>query len=266
MEKNPGTGKRLSYPSRKLQWRPPAFRVSSPNMRNWRESQTIGIAACSGPGAALCYQTITAECGSLLGSHHHPEIILHSLSFGEYCHLLEAGDWRAIADLLLDSCSKLHTLGADFIICPDNTVHEAMNHSDLETELPWIHIAEVVAEEARSRGFKRLGILGTRYLMEGPVYPDKLISCGIESVIPSVDERRIINSLIFDRLVFNQVTESDRQTLLSIVERLREDCQCDAIILGCTELPLILNDNSSSLPVLDSTRLLSRAAITRATG
>ena len=235
-------------------------------MRNWKESQTIGIAACSGPGAALCYQTITAECGRLLGSHHHPEIILHSLSFGEYCYLLEAGDWPAIAELLFESCSKLHAMGADFIICPDNTVHEAMKHSDLEANLPWIHIAEVVAEEARSRDFKRLGILGTRYLMEGPVYPDKLIPCGIESVTPSVDERRIINSLIFDRLVFNQVTESDRQALLSIVERLREDCQCDAIVLGCTELPLILNDNSSSLPVLDSTRLLSRAAITRATG
>ena len=235
-------------------------------MPDWRETRTIGIAACSGPGAALCYQTITAECGKLLGSHHHPEIILHSLSFGEYYHLLEEGDWPAIAELLSDSCSKLCTLGADFVICPDNTVHEAMNHSDLETKLPWIHIAEVVAGEASSRGFKRLGIIGTRYLMEGPVYSDKLIPFGIEPITPSTDERGTINSLIFDRLVFNQVTEPDRLALLSVIERLHHEDQCDAIVLGCTELPLILNDDFSPLPILDSTRLLARAAIARATG
>ncbi len=233
-------------------------------MRDWRRAQTIGIAACSGPGAALCYETITAECGELLGSHHHPEVLLHSFSFGEYCRLLEEADWTTIAALLAESCAKLDAMGADFIICPDNTVHEAMNHADLEARLPWLHIAGVVAQEAHTRGCRRLAILGTRYLMEGPVYPDKLTPFGIESRIPDPDECQEINSLIFDRLVFNQVAEKDRSSLLAIIQRLRDEQQCDAVVLGCTELPLILNDEVSPLPALDSTRLLARAAITRA--
>lgn len=233
-------------------------------MRDWRKAQTIGIAACSGPGAALCYETITAECGELLGSHHHPEIVLHSFSFGEYCLLLEKGDWATISALLSESCAKLDSMGADFVICPDNTVHEAMDHADLEARLPWLHIAEVVAREAHARGFRRLAILGTSYLMEGPVYPGKLEPFGIESRMPNPDERKDINSLIFDRLVFNVVTEKDRSALLAVIQRLRDEHQCDAVVLGCTELPLILNNEVSPLPTLDSTRLLARAAITRA--
>lgn len=233
-------------------------------MQDWRKAQTIGIVACSGPGAALCYETITAECGELLGSHHHPEIVLHSFSFGEYCRLLKEGNWPAIANLLTDSCSKLGTLGADFAICPDNTVHEAMEHASLEATLPWIHIAEVVAREAHTRGFQRLAILGTRYLMEGPVYPAKLAPLGIKTITPNADERSSINTLIFDHLVFNRVTREDRSTLLNVIERLHDEHQCDAVVLGCTELPLILNDTISPLPTLDSTRLLARAAIKRA--
>jgi len=234
-------------------------------MQDWRKARTIGIVACSGPGAALCYETITAEAGKLLGSHHHPELILHSFSFGEYCRLLEEGNWSAIATLLADSCAKLGALGADFAICPDNTVHEAMEHASLEATLPWLDIAEVVAREAHDRGFQRLAILGTRYLMEGPVYPGKLTPLGIKTITPNTDERASINSLIFDRLVFNQVTREDRSTLLNIIKRLQDEHQCDAVVLGCTELPLILNDQVSPLPTLNSTRLLARAAIEKAT-
>ncbi|MED5418923.1 MAG: amino acid racemase, partial [Verrucomicrobiota bacterium] len=185
-------------------------------------------------------------------------------SFGEYCLLLKEGNWPAIANLLTDSCSKLGTLGADFAICPDNTVHEAMEHASLEATLPWIHIAEVVAREAHTRGLQRLAILGTRYLMEGPVYPAKLAPLGIKTITPNADERSSINTLIFDHLVFNRVTREDRSTLLNVIERLHDEHQCDAVVLGCTELPLILNDTISPLPTLDSTRLLARAAIKRA--
>ncbi len=233
-------------------------------MHDWRTVETIGIAACSGPGAALCYETIAAESGELLGSHHHPEIVLHSFSFGEYCLLLEKGDWTTISALLAESCARLHTMGADFVICPDNTVHEAMNHTNLEAKLPWLHIAEVVAGTAHALGYRRLAVLGTRYLMEGPVYPGKLDPLGIESRMPDPDERMTINSLIFDRLVFNVITDDDRSALLDVIRRLRDEQECDAVVLGCTELPLILNDEVSPLPTLDSTRLLARAAIKRA--
>ena len=233
-------------------------------MDDWRGAQTIGIAGCSGPGAALCYETITAGAAELLGKHHHPEIVMHAFSFGEHCHLLQQGDWPAIGNLLAESCHKLHTLGADFVICPDNTVHEALEHFEVETVLPWIHIAGVVAAEAHRRGLKRLAILGTRYLMEGPVYPSQLAPLEINYFIPEAEERAAINALIFDRLVFGHVTSEDRATLLAVIERLQQDQNCDGVVLGCTELPLILNDDCSPLPVLDSTRLLAHAAIARA--
>ena len=228
------------------------------------ETQKIGIVACSGPGAALCFETITTEAGQLLGSFDHPEIAMHAFSFGEHYRLLEAGDWPAIGRLLADSAAKLASLGADFAICPDNTVHQAMDHVDLETSLPWLHIAEAVAAEAAERGFQRLGVLGTKYLMEGPVYPGKLSPHGIEAVIPDSSERELINAIIFGDLVFKRVTPEGRNALLRVIERLRREHECDAIVLGCTELPLILDDDVSPLPTLDSTRLLARAAIRRA--
>lgn len=230
----------------------------------WNQAQTIGIAACSGPGAALCFETITAESGALLGPLHHPEIVLHAFSFGEYARLLQSGDWPAIGKLLAESAAKLASLGADFAICPDNTVHEAMDHVEIDADLPWLHIAEFVARAAKDSGFQRLGILGTKYLMEGPVYPDKLNPLEIESVTPKAEERERINSIIFDNLVFARVTEDDRAALVQIIHGLKEEHACDAVVLGCTELPLILNDEVSPLPTLDSTRLLARAAIARA--
>lgn len=227
--------------------------------------KTIGIAACSGPGAALCYETITGECSGILGAHHHPEVILHSFSFGKYCRFLKESDWEAIAQLLSRTCDILVAAGADFIICPDNTVHEALNHRNLQTQAPWLHIAETVSAEAQSQNFKRLAILGTKYLMEGPVYRDQLVPIGIHPVTPNLEERNQIDSIIFDRLVFNRVTQKDLSDLLSIIERMQAEEKCDAVVLGCTELPLILNDEVSPLPTLDSTRLLARAAIREAT-
>lgn len=230
------------------------------------ETKTIGIAACSGPGAALCYETITAEAGDILGSHHHPEVVLHAFSFGTHVRLLEQGDWPAIGNLLGSSADKLAALGADFLICPDNTVHEALAHLPPKTtSLPWLHIAESVARQARQQGYRTLAILGTRYLMEGPVYPEKLNPLGIQFAIPDPAERAEINDIIFDHLVFGRVRECDLERLQKIISRLQSEADCDAVVLGCTELPLILNDKNSPLPTLDSTRLLARAAIQSAT-
>lgn len=226
------------------------------------DAKTVGIAACSGPGAALCYETITTESQELLGPHHHPEIILHAFSFGAHVRLLEEGDWPGIGTLMGQSADKLANSGAHFLICPDNTVHEALPHLPIgTTTLPWLHIAEAVAQEAHRRQFRKLAILGTRYLMEGPVYPEKLEPLSIASVTPNAEERAEINDIIFDHLTFGRIREEDLTRLQQIINRLQSSEQCDAVVLGCTELPLILNDENSPLPTLDSTRILARAAI-----
>jgi aspartate racemase len=223
----------------------------------------IGIVACSAEGAALCYRTLCREGAQLLGPHAHPEISMHSQSFADYVKCLDRHDWPGVGELMLASANKLASIGADFLICPDNTIHQALPHIQSRSPLPWLHIAEVVAEEAARRRFKCLGLTGTRWLIDSNVYPEKLEARGLKYLRPNSAERDEINRIIMDELV-NGVFESDAIAFHQEVIARMKDQGCDAVVLGCTEIPLIINDENSPLPTLDSTRLLARAALRRA--
>ncbi len=223
----------------------------------------IGIVACSAEGAALCYRTICQEGPALLGRHGHPEISMHGHSFADYVKCIDANDWGGVAELMLSSADKLAKAGADFLIAPVNTVHQAFDLVEHRSPRPWLHIAVEVANEAKSRGYKRLGILGTRALMEGTVYPVKLRAAGIEYRIPGAEQRERIHRIIFDELV-NGVFETRTQAYLTEVIRALKDESCDAAVLGCTEIPLLMTQEQSPLPTLDSTRILARAALRKA--
>lgn len=223
----------------------------------------IGIVGCSAEGAALCYRTICAEGAASLGPHAHPEVSLHTSPLAEYVSCLNRGGLSAIAGLMLDSARKLAAAGADFLICPDNTVHQAFSLVEASSPLPWLHIAEVVAAEAESRGFRRLGLTGTAWLVSSEVYPEKLQARGLQCVRPTDAERDEMGQLIMQELVygvFRPETVNRFQAFIAAHQRRG----CDAVILGCTEIPLIINDTNSPLPTLDSTRLLARAALRRA--
>jgi aspartate racemase len=172
-------------------------------------------------------------------------------------------DWPAVGELMLSSANKLAEIGADFLICPDNTVHQALPFFEARSPRPWQHIAEVVATCAVERGFRRLGLTGTRYLVESEVYPAKLAACGIDYVRPDGGEREEINRIIFEELVYGVFKPDAIATFQRIITRLQNQ-GCDAVVLGCTEIPLIMSDANSPLPTLDSTRLLARAALERA--
>jgi aspartate racemase len=226
-------------------------------------SQHVGIVACSAEGAALCYRTICVEGAQLLGPHDHPEVSMHTHSLGEYMKCINRGDWQGVGELMLSSAGKLAKIGADFLICPDNTIHQALPHVEGRSPLPWLHIAEVVAAQAAERGFRRLGLTGTRWLVESDVYPPKLSARGLEYARPNAVEREEINRIIFDELVYGVFKPEAVACFQGVMERMRGD-GCDAVVLGCTEIPLIMNDSNSPLPTLDSTRLLARAALRRA--
>ena len=225
----------------------------------------IGIVACSAEGAALCYRTICIEAGRLMGHHAHPEISLHSLSLASYEACLEAGDWPGVAELMLASAAKLKLSGADFLISPDNTIHQAMPWVEQRSPLGWLNIADVVAAEAAERGFRRLGLLGTRWLVDSEVYPEKLAARGIACLRPEPDERDEINRFIMRELVEGVFSPEAIACHQRVIAGLKAS-GCDAVVLGCTEIPLIINDGNSPLPSLDSTRLLARAALHRAVG
>ena len=152
---------------------------------------------------------------------------------------------------------------ADFAICPDNTNHQAFECLIPRSPIPWLNIAGAVAEEAHCLGYVRLGILGTKYLMEGPVYPRALEEFGIESTIPNVADREKINGIIFNELVNGIFPKASRLYFNEVAGKLKA-IGCDAIVLGCTEIPLIVRPDDTPLPTLDSTRLLARAALRRA--
>jgi aspartate racemase len=223
----------------------------------------IGIIACSAEGAALCYRTICLEGQDLMGREDHPEVSMHTHSLGRYMRFIRSGDWEGVAGLMISSAEKLTAAGADFFICPDNTIHQAFDLAVSQTARPWLHIAEEVAAEARRRGYRRLGILGTRYLMEGPVYERKLAELYLEQTVPDGNQRQRIDEIIFSELVQGRFTNASRSYFQQVIGELK-DRGCDAVVLGCTEIPLLVTQESSPLPILDSTRLLARAALRRA--
>jgi aspartate racemase len=225
--------------------------------------QHIGIVGCSAEGAALCYRTLCAEGAQLLGPHAHPEISMHTPSLAEYVACLDRDDWQGVGELMLASADKLAKIGADLLICPDNTIHQALPRIESRLPLPWLHIADAVADEAVVRGFKRVGLTGTRWLVDSDVYPDKLAAHGLEFVLPSHAERDETSRIIMDELVYGVFKPEAVACFQRVIARMK-DAGCDAVVLGCTEIPLILDDANSPLPTLDSTRLLARAALQRA--
>ena len=226
-------------------------------------AQHIGIVACSAEGAALCYRTVCIEGAQLFGPLAHPEVSLHGHSLAAYMRCVDGGDWPAVAELMLSSAHKLARAGADFLIAPDNTIHQALPWVLQRSPLPWLHIAEIVAAEAAARGFRRLALTGTHSLVDSELYPEKLSMRGLEYLRPQLAERAEINRIIFDELVGGIFTPAAVATFQRIIGRMKDE-GCDAVILGCTEIPLIMNDTNSPLPTLDSTRLLARAALQRA--
>ena len=223
----------------------------------------IGIVAVSAEGAALCYRTICLEGVAQLEPHERPEISLHSFSLRSYQRLIDDDRWDAVGEMMLESAARLVGSGAQFLICPDNTVHQGLDLVRERAPAPWIHIAEEVSNEARRRGFKQVAVLGTRYLMEGPVYRTKLAAAGIGFRVPNPEQRARINQIIYNELVNARFIAESRAYFQNVIGDL-ENSGCDAVALACTEIPLLIDAADSRLPILDSTRILARAALREA--
>jgi aspartate racemase len=223
----------------------------------------IGIVACSAEGAALCYRTICAEAPALMGEHMHPEISMHTHPLADYMTYIYQDNWQGVADLMLSSARKLAEIGADFALSPDNTIHQVFDRVIANSPIPWLHIGQAVADEANSHGFRELAITGTKYLMTGPVYPDILNKSGIRCQIPDESDREKIDTIIFKELVNGVFYEKSRLYFNQVINQLKQN-GCDAVVLGCTEIPLLVDPDDCPLPTLDSTRLLARAALNEA--
>jgi len=193
----------------------------------------------------------------------HPEVSMHTYPLGEYMVHIRSGNWPKVAELMLSSAKKLATIGAQFAICPDNTIHQAFALVASASPIPWLHIAEAVADEARAKGLNTLAVTGTKYLMTGPVYPEALAKFNLAVQIPEEPDRERIDNIIFKELVNGVFLEQSRLYLNTVIQKMK-DRGCDGVILGCTEIPLLVDPQDCPLPTLDSTRLLARAALREA--
>lgn len=225
----------------------------------------FGILAHSAEGAALCFRTFCNEGEGRLGEHLHPDVTLDCIAMGHCMPAWDAGDYGSIREIHAVSIARLAAAGADFFACPDNTSHIALETGGPDFALPGLHIGEVVAAEAARLGMRRVAILGTRYTMEGPVYPRALGARGVAAAVPEAEERADINRIIFGELVKGVFREESRARYVAIIDRMKR-AGCDGAALVCTEIPLLVTPGVSPLPVLDSTRLLARAALDVATG
>lgn len=222
----------------------------------------IGIVACSSEGAALCYRTICAEGAQFFGAHAHPEVSMHTHSLADYMACIARDDWQGVGELMLSSARKLAQAGADLLICPDNTIHQALPFIEARSPKPWLHIADIVAADAAARGFRRIGLTGTRLLVESEIYPEHLAARGLDYLRPDPAARAEIDRIIMEELILGVFKPEAIAYFQQVIGRMK-DSGCDAVVLGCTEIPLIMNEANSPLPVLDSTRLLARAALRR---
>lgn len=225
----------------------------------------IGVLAHSADGAALCFLEMVRESARRRGPHAHPEITLSALPMGEVLPAWDAGDLPRINAYLGRTAQRLAAAGCDFFVCPDNTAHIAFERESAALPLPGLHIAEIVAETAKQRGFRQIGLLGTKYTMDGPVYRDAAARRGLQLSVPPPADRALIDRVIFDELCCGVIAEASRAAFVRIIAGLAAE-GCDCAALSCTEIPLLVAPEASPLPTLDSTRLLAHAAVDAALG
>lgn len=225
----------------------------------------LGLLATTTEGAVLCFRVFCQRGAADLGPHDHPDVTLDCIALARSLPAWERGDYQSVRATLSVSVDRLARAGADFFACPDNTAHVALEQPGADLALPGLHIAEVVAEQAVRNGYTRVGLLGTKYTMDGPVYPRAFAARGIAAERPAAEDRVILHEIILGELVNGVFTRRARQEYGRIIDRLAAR-GCDAVGLVCTEIPLLVPPEASPLPVLDSTRLLARAAFEVASG
>jgi aspartate racemase len=225
--------------------------------------KTIGIAAHSAEGGALCFLTACREGAVHLGPHMHPTIVLSAVPMGLSMPGWEAGEHAAVAKYLSEGVQLVADAGADFYICPDNTAHLVLEEIAADLPIPGLHIAEVVCHEITTHQWKQVGLLGTKWTMTGPVYAEALRKRGLERLIPDEPMRERLNAAIFDELCQGIFKEQTTELFIHAINDLKsKGAKC--VILGCTEIPLIITPDNSPLPTLDSTRLLAKYAVREA--
>lgn len=220
----------------------------------------IGIVGVTAEGSALCYRTIISESGAILGVNQHPEITMNTQPFDVILDAQNKNDWKTVAEIVLYSIEKLAAVGAEFVIIPANSIHFAIDKVKEKSPIPVIDMLVETAEECSQKGYTKIGVLGVGMTMSKGLFTTALSKLGIEAATPSFEDQEIINTIIYKELVQGVINEDSTAKIIEIITKLQQN-GCEAVILGCTELPLVINDTNSPLPFIDTTRLIAKRAV-----
>lgn len=235
------------------------------------EMKTIGMIGGVGWSSSLVYyQIMNEKVQNDLGGDNSAKILMYSIEFGEFSkqeRLADEGNWDPLNATLLDAAWRLKAGGADFIIIASNTLNSQADLIEANVSLPVLRIYDVTGKKVNESGLKKVALLGTTYTMEQPFYRDVLTNkYGIQVVIPNETEREYINNVIFDELVRNDIRNESRNEFVRIINRLADEEGAQGVILGCTEIPLLIHQSDVNIPVFDTTRIHSEAAVDYALG
>lgn len=222
---------------------------------------TIGVAGVTIPGAVDCIHKINRSSSQYFANNEHPNLVLYQPNFGMMQSALQKGDWAKVLLELSKSVDALAEIGVDFVIIPANSVHKVISELQEQSPVPILNMLDIVSNACKEKNLKKIGILGTTWTMSGHLYKESMEIYGMEEIIPSEEEQKIIQNAIFSELIpTGAVSSSTLSAMLTVVESLKNR-GCDGIALACTELPLVLNESNCQIPVIDSTDALAKAAL-----
>lgn len=247
------------------------LRQRSTNNRG-RQAQVVGVDAMhmktigllggmSWESTATYYQMINEGVKAKLGGLHSAKIYLYSVDFHEIEKLQHSGDWAATARILSNAATGLETAGAEFLVICTNTMHKVAPQIERSINIPLLHIADATAEKIKAKGIKSVGLLGTKFTMEQEFYKGRLESkYGLEVYIPDQNDREIVHDVIYNELCLGQIKEKSRDEYLRIIEKLASK-GAEAVILGCTEIALLVKQDQTAVPLFDTTKLHAESAV-----
>ena len=224
------------------------------------------IGGMSWESSAEYYRIVNREVRDRLGGVHSARCLMWSMDFGEIERLQHAGDWAALTRLMIEAARNLEAGGADFVVVCTNTMHRMAEAIEAAIGIPLLHIADPTAEAIRRAGVTRVGLLGTAFTMEQDFYKGRLAArFGLEVIVPDADDRRTVHDVIYRELVAGEIRAASRERYREVIARLVER-GAEAVILGCTEIMLLVCDTDSAVPLYDTTRLHALAAVDLALG
>lgn len=228
--------------------------------------KTIGLIGGMGwESSAEYYRLINQRMREKLGGLHSAKILMHSVNHADVNRLESQGNWSELLGMMIESSRRLEKGGADFILICCNLIHKIADQIQAEISVPLIHIADAAAEAINAAGLKKVGLLGARAVMEDTFFKDRLEAAGLEVIIPDEEEKKCIDNAIFNELAFGKIIEASRKRTAEIIETLKEK-GAQGVILACTELPMLIKQEQSVLPLFDTLRLHVEKAVGLALG